>query len=142
MAFPVALLPTRAACDEALASLRQEKRVLDLQNQTYDLRADQAGDRATARTTDLAEAQASVAKLTPVVAGLTPGTPEHTLTNRLLVRATRRVQDLTAPAATTAAAEPVAAFLKAVDVRQVAVQLPELDAAIAEVEAHKATLPQ
>jgi len=140
MAFPVALLPTRAHCDATLASLRQEKRVLDLQNQTFDLHADQAGERATARTADLTEAQNSVTQLTPLVAGLTPGSPEYILNNRLLVRATRRVQDLTAPAAASTAADPVNAFLKAVDVRQVAVQLPELDTAIAEVEAHKATL--
>lgn len=139
MAFPVSLLATRAQCEDALTSLRQEKRVLDLQNQTTDLRADQAGDRAAARATDLADAQASVARLTPLVADLTPGSTEHALTSRLLVRATRRVEDLAAASAT--AADPVAAFLKAVDQRQLAVQLPELEAAIAEVAARQQALP-
>jgi hypothetical protein len=139
MAYPVSLLATRAQCDDVLTSLRQEKRVLDLQNQTTDLRADQAGDRATARATDLADAQASVARLTPLVADLTPGSTEHALTSRLLVRATRRVEDLAAASATMA--DPVAAFLKAVDQRQLAVQLPELEAAIAEVAARQQALP-
>lgn len=142
MAFPVALLTNHAQCDEALTSLRQERRVLDLQNQNYDLRADLAGDRATAHAADLAEAQDTVAKLTPLVAGLTAGTTVYIVNNRLLVQATQRVQNLTTPstATTTTASAPVAAFLKAVDVRQTAVQLPELDAAIAEVVAHRPTL--
>ncbi|MGI4875828.1 MAG: hypothetical protein ACRYFX_32115 [Janthinobacterium lividum] len=139
MAFPVSLLPTRAQCEVVLTSLRQEKRVLDLQNQTTDLHADQAGDRATTRATDLADAQASVTQLTPVVAGLTPGSRQYLTMNRMLTQATRRVQDLTTP--TTTAADPAAAFLKAVDVRQIEVQLPELDAAIAEVTTHRDTLP-
>jgi hypothetical protein len=139
MAFPVSLLLTRAQCELVLDALRQEKRVFTVQDQVLDLRADQATDRASARSADLAEQQATVARLTPMMAALSPGTPEHTLTNRLLVRATRRVEDLTGTPAT--AADPTAAFLKAVDVEQVAVQLPVLDGAIAEVVAHEATLP-
>ena len=41
----------------------------------------------------------------------------------------------------TGAGVGVTAFLQAVDVRQVAVQVPELEQAIAEVTAHHATLP-
>lgn len=80
----------------------------------------------------------TIARLTPILAGLTVGTTEHTLNARLLRAASRRLEDLSLP---QAAADPVAAFLKAVDVRQVAVQVPVLEEAIAEVEAHLATLP-
>jgi hypothetical protein len=138
MPFPVNLLTTHAQCDTVTEALTQEKRVLALQNETTDLRADQAGDRATARAAALTAAQASVAKLTPLVAGLTEGTPEYLTLNRMLTQASRRVQDLSTP--TTTATDPAVAFLKAVDVRQVAVQLPELDGALAEVAAHRPTL--
>ena len=140
MPFPIALLLTRSQCEQALSALRLERRVLAVGAEVTDIRADQATDRATDRATELTEHQATVTRLTPLVAAMTPGSAEHTLNNRLLVRATRRVEDLTAPTTTTAA-DPVAAFLKAVDARQQEVQVPELDRAIAEVEARRGALP-
>lgn len=136
MPFPVSLLLTRIQCEQTLTALRQERRVFNVNDQVLDLRSDQASDRATARANELTEQQATVTRLTPLVAAMTPGTAEHTLNNRLLVRAQRRVEDLSAPTVTDAA-DPVNAFLKAVDVRQVAVQVPVLDEAIAEVEARR-----
>lgn len=138
--FPVSLLLTREQCDQVLTALRQERRAFVLQDETLDFRADEAAERAAARAEALATNQATVARLTPILAGLVAGTQEHTFTSRLLVRAQRRVEDLTAPTLTRVA-DPVEAFLKAVDARQVAVQVPELDTAIAEVEAHRQTLP-
>ena len=140
MPFPVELLRTKAECDTALASLSTELRVFTVRDQVLDLRADQSADRATTRAAALQEATAEVSRLTPLVASLTPGSGEYYTLNRLLTRAIRRVEDLsigTAPTAQT----PVAAFLQAVDVRQVAVQVPELEQAIAEVTTHRTTVP-
>ena len=138
MPFPVLLLGTRAECDETLQDLNEELRVFTVNDLVLDLRADQAGSRATDRAQEIADNTATVARLTPTVAGMTPGTAEHTLTSRLLKRATRRLEDLNATP--VAAASGPLAFLKAVNVRQVQVQVPELQAAIAEVTAHRATL--
>jgi hypothetical protein len=138
MPFPVQLLRTRAECDQALESLNAELRVFTVNDQVLDLRADQAGDRAADRAQEITATTATVARLTPLVAGLTAGTDEHALTSRLLTRATRRLEDLTS--ATPVTASGPLAFLKAVDVRQVQVQVPELQAAIAEVTAHRPTL--
>ncbi|WP_345222736.1 hypothetical protein [Hymenobacter koreensis] len=139
MPFPVELLTTPAECDTVLTALNQERRVFTVRDQVLDLQADQSADRATDRNQDLAAATASVTRLTPLVAGLTPGSAEHATLDRLLTRAQRRVEDLSTPAA-SAARTPTAAFLKAVDVRQVAVQVLELEAAIAEVTARRAAL--
>ncbi len=138
MPFPVQLLTTRAECDEALEDLNEELRVFTVNDQVLDLRADQASDRAQDRAAEVQDLTTEAAQLTPLVAGLTAGSPSHTLNRRRLRVVSRRLEDLSlAPG--TAARGPVA-FKKAVDVRQVQVQVPELQTAIAEVTAHRATL--
>ncbi|MFD2785881.1 hypothetical protein [Hymenobacter rubripertinctus] len=137
MPFPVQLLTTQAECDTALAALSLELRVFSVRDQVLDLQADQSAGRATNRAQDLAAATASITSLTPVLATLTPGTTDYAAMNKLLLRAQRRGEDLSA---TASAQTPTEAFLKAVDVRQVAVQVPELELAIAEVTARRAAL--
>ncbi len=136
MPFPVQLLTTQAECDTVLDALNLELRVFTVRDQVLDLAADQSADRATDRAKELADATTSVTRLTPIVAGLQSGTAEHTSLSKMLTRAQRRVEDLGTGASPQT---PTAAFLKAVDVRQVAVQVPELELAIAEVTAHRAT---
>ncbi|TGE17223.1 hypothetical protein [Hymenobacter elongatus] len=140
MPFPVTLLRTKAECDVALTALTRELREFTLNDQVLDLRADKSAERASDRTAALQQAQAEVTRLTPQVADATPGTREHRFLDRLLTQASRRVQDLSLPPA-PGSQTPADAFLQAVDVRQVAVQVPELEAAIAEATAHRATLP-
>ena len=137
MPFPVELLRTQAECDDALAALTSELRVFTVRDQVLDLRADQSAERASSRATALQDATAEVNRLTPLVASLTLGSGEYYTLNRLLTRATRRIEDLSTGTAPTAQT-PVAAFLQAVDVRQVAVQVPELEQAIVEVTARRA----
>ena len=138
MPYPVQLLITQAECDEALTSLNLELRVFTVNDQVLDLRADQASDRATDRATEVQNLTQEVADLTALVPTLTPGTPTHTYNSRRLRTASRRLEDLGLPSGT--AARGPQAFLRAVDVRQVQVQVPELQAAIAEVTDHRATL--
>ncbi|GAA4033919.1 hypothetical protein GCM10022409_17810 [Hymenobacter glaciei] len=139
MPFPVNLLLTWADCDAAKESLELELRVFTVRDSVLDLRADQATDRATDRASTRQSLTDTVARLTPLVAGLAAGTAERLTNERLLRSATRRLEDLNvAPVAGAGAG--VTAFLQAVDVRQVAVQVPELQQAIAEVTAHRATL--
>jgi hypothetical protein len=139
MPFPVHLLRNHADCDAATAALTLELRIFTVRDQQLDLQADLSEDRATERATALQNATAEVARLTPLVANLTAGTPEHRTMSQLLRKANHRLEDLSvapAPSAQT----PVDMFLKAVDVRQVQVQVPELEQAIAEVATHHATL--
>jgi len=139
MIFPVHLLLTWAHCDAVLTALGLERRVFTVQDSVLDLRSDQATDRATAKATERQNLTDTITRLTPVVAGLTAGTVERLTNERLLKAATRRLEDLNVVPA-TGAGGAVSAFLQAVDVRQVAVQVPELDDAIAQVTAHRATL--
>lgn len=139
MSFPVNLLLTWADCDSAKEALLLELRVFTVRDSVLDLRADQATDRATGRADTRQTLTDTVARLTPLVAGLTAGTAERLTNERLLRSATRRLEDLNVVPVAGAGAN-VAAFLQAVDVRQVAVQVPELEQAIAEVTAHRATL--
>lgn len=139
MPFPVQLLLTRLQCEEALTKLRLERRVFTVQDTVLDLRTDQATGRATDRATELAEAQATVAQLTPLIASMSPTTAGYAVLSKSLRTAARRVEDLTS--APAKAADPVTAFQKAVDAEQAAAQLPVLDAAIAAVEAHRDSLP-
>lgn len=138
MAFPVTLLRNWADCDQTTEALNKELRVFNVSDQVLDLRADQAEDRADTRAQELADAQGAVARLTPLVAGLTAGSDEHTVMSRLLTRATRLVEDRTGTAAP--AATGPAAFGKAVDVAQVQAQVPVLQTALTEVAAHRLTL--
>ena len=135
MPFPVHLLRNQADCDAALTALNRELREFTVNDQVLDLRADKSAERATA----LQQAKDEVARLTPQVAAATAGTREHRYLDRLLTQATRRVQDLSLPPV-AGSQTPVEAFLQAVDVRQVQVQVPELEQAIAEVTAHRSTL--
>ncbi|UOQ73708.1 hypothetical protein [Hymenobacter cellulosilyticus] len=139
MPFPVALLTTQAECDAALAALQRELREFTLNDEVLDLRADKSAERAQDRAKALQQAKDEVARLTPQVAAMTAGTREHRFLDRLLTQATRRVQDLSLPPA-PGTKTPVDAFLQAVDGRQVAVQVPELEQAIQEVTNHRPTL--
>jgi len=139
MPFPVQLLTTRAECDEALKDLNDELRVFTVTDSVLDLRADQASDRAQDRAAEVRDLTKEEAELTPLVAGLTVGSTSYLLNNRRLLTVKQRLETLNLPSG-TAARGPVA-FKKAVDVRQVQVQVPELQAAIAEVTAYRPTLP-
>jgi hypothetical protein len=139
MIFPVSLLLTWADCDAVLSALNLELRVFTVRDSVLDLRSDQATGRATGKATNRQTLTDTIARLTPLVAGLTAGSMERLTNERLLKTATRRLEDLNeVPATGTGAA--VTAFLQAVDVRQVAVQVPELNDAIAQVTTHRATL--
>ncbi|PJJ48644.1 hypothetical protein [Hymenobacter chitinivorans] len=139
MSFPVHLLRNHADCDAAKAALTRELREFVLNDQVLDLRADKSVERADDRAKALQQAQNEVTRLTPQVAAMTAGTREHRYLDRLLTQATRRVQDLSLPPA-PGTHTAVDVFLQAVDVRQVQVQVPELEQAIIEVTAHRATL--
>ncbi|WP_035557862.1 hypothetical protein [Hymenobacter sp. IS2118] len=139
MPFPVQLLLNWADCDTAREALQLELRVFTVRDSVLDLRADQATDRATDRASVRQTLTDTVARLTPVVAALTPGTAEHLTNERMLRSATRRLEDLSVVPVSGAAAN-ITAFLQAVDVRQVAVQVLELELAIAEVTARRAVL--
>ncbi|MCC2546135.1 hypothetical protein LJY25_06740 [Hymenobacter sp. BT175] len=139
MPLPVNLLRDAAECDAVLTALNRELREFTLNDQVLDLRADKSVERAAERAEALQKATAEVARLTPQVAAMTAGTREHRYLDRLLTQAQRRVQDLSQPPA-PGSRTPVDLVLQAVDVRQVAAQVPELQTAIQEVTARRAEL--
>ncbi len=139
MPFPVQLLTTRAECDIVLAAANLELREFQVNEQVVDLRDDKKTDAATARAQELASANTTIAALTPLVAGLPAGSTARFQNEKQLRQAMRRREDLTTVAPTAVAAGP-AAVLLALDVRQVQVQIPEIETCIAEVTAHRATL--
>ncbi|MGI4866660.1 MAG: hypothetical protein ACRYFZ_22250 [Janthinobacterium lividum] len=138
MAANVTLLTTRAACDQALASLTKERGTYAHRdaNQTY---ADaQATDRAGTIAAQLAKATDDVTHYTAEVAR--PGLSDAELRSarRSLIAATSRRDNLTLSSETTSGP---AAYLADVDADQVDAQIATLDAALAAVAAHKGTLP-
>jgi hypothetical protein len=81
----------------------------------------------------------TIAALTPLVAALPVGSSARFQSEQQLRQATRRRENLTTVAPTTVPNGP-AAMLLALDVRQIEVQIPEIELCIAEVTAHRATL--
>lgn len=140
MPFPVQLLTTRAECDLVLAATGLELREFQVNEQVVDLRDDKKTSSAATRAQDLADTEAVIATLTPLVAGLPAGNAARFQNEQALRQATRRRENLTtlAPSAVPTGA---AAILLALDVRQIQVQIPEIQACLAEVTAHRATLP-
>lgn len=138
MPADVTLLTTKAECDTALASLTKEKATYAHRdyNQTY---ADGvAADRATTTAASLAKATADVAHYTTEVARPGLSASELRAAQRSLNAAVYRRDNLTL---TSGDLSGPTAYLTDVDADQVDAQLATLDAAIAAVTAHKATLP-
>ncbi len=140
MPLPVNLLQSWAECDAVLTILNRELREFTLNDQVLDLRADKSVERATERAEALRKATEQVARLTPQGAGAVAGTQEHRYLTRLLTQATRRVEDLSQPPVSGSTAKSVDVVTQAMNVRQVAAQVPELQAGIQEVTARRGEL--
>lgn len=134
----VSLLTTRAECDLTLASLTKEKAAYARRdyNQTYFDSA--ATDRATTTAAQLAKAKDDVTRYTADVArvGLTPA--ELRASQRALIAATARRDNLQLSNDTLTGD---AAYLADVDADQVDAQLATLEAAMQAVTARRAALP-
>lgn len=136
MAFPVELLTTQAQCDDVLDDLQTELKDFTIRQTNYDYRDEKATDRAADLNQEALTLDRDIADLNRELAAMAPDSKRRPRAEADLRAYTKRRGDLSA----RTAQNPVTAFRLAVDARQVAVQVPELQQAIAEVTAHRATL--
>lgn len=137
MAYPVNLLTTAAECDAVLADAQTELRDLNVRETVLDAQGERTSETAADTTADLAAQNAIIAALTPVLPTLPAGTKAYFNTEGDLRRATQRRDNLTASQQLRG---PVAALNRALDLRQVQVQIAEINAFVAEVTARRAAL--
>ncbi|TYZ10575.1 hypothetical protein FY528_08910 [Hymenobacter lutimineralis] len=133
----VTVLKTYADCDAALASLRKEKATYAHRDYNQSYAETQASDRATTLAAQHAKALDDVTRYTTDVARTDLTKQELTTARRNLIAATARRDSLALSMEAVSGAE---AYLADVDADQVDAQLSTLDAAIAAVTAHRATL--
>ena len=137
MAYPVNLLTTQAECDAVLAAAQIELRDLGVRETVLDAQGDRTSETAASATADIAAQQAIIAALTPVLPTLPAGSRAYFNAEGDLRRATQRRDNLTANQQQRG---PVAALNRALDLRQVQVQLAEINTFVAEVTARRAAL--
>lgn len=138
MASPVELLTTQAQCDEVLADLRQDETDFNLRLANSANRGGKASSRASSVSREITTLDRDIADLNRELAAMAPDSkrrPEAEADMRAYVK---RRGDLVASQQTTR--NPTSAFRLAVMARQIAVQLLEIQQAITEVTAHRATL--
>ena len=138
MAANVNLLQTQAQCDEALDSLNREKRMYERRDYNQAYTDTEAADRATTTAAQLSKAEDDVTRYTTDVARTGLSASEMRTAQRALINATARRDRLRL---TSEAVTGAAAYLADVDADQVDAQLATLQTAIAEVTAHRATVP-
>lgn len=136
MVFPVALLTSRPQCDAVLEDLQTELEDFLVRQTNYNHRDDRASDRAADNNSEITSVDRHIANLNRELADMTPDDKYRPRREAELRAAVKRRGDLGAQLATN----PVMAFRLAVNARQVAVQIPELQQAIAEVTARRDTL--
>ncbi|HEX8326553.1 MAG TPA: hypothetical protein VF629_03350 [Hymenobacter sp.] len=137
MAYPVELLTSVAECDTVLTQTQFELRDLNVRETVLDAQGERTSESAADITADLSAQDAIIAALTPVVGTLPAGSKARLNTEGDLRRATQRRDNLTASQQLRG---PVAALNRALDLRQVQVQIAEINTFVAEVTARKAAL--
>ena len=138
MAFPVELLTNFALCDAALADLQTELDDLTYRQTTYAHRDGKATTHAGEVNQEIATLDTDITKYNTDIPTMTAGSKSRLRREAELRAAVKRRGDLGAALGTSG---PVAAFRGAVDLAQVVGAVGVLNAAKAEVTAHRATLP-
>ncbi|PJJ60935.1 hypothetical protein [Hymenobacter chitinivorans] len=137
MAYPINLLTSAPECDALLEAAQQELRDLRVRETVLAAQGERTSESATDTTADLAAQAAIIAALAPIVPNLPAGSKARINTEADLRHATQRHQNLTANQQLRG---PVAALTRALDLRQVQVQIAEINTFVAEVTARKAAL--
>lgn len=138
MAYPVELLTDQAMCDEALDDIQTELDDLAFRQTSYDHRDGKATARAADITEEITGLDQDITSLNSQLATMAADSKFRPRREAELRTAVKRRGDLGAAQTTRG---PVAAFRVAVDLRQVVVQIDELNQAKAAVTAHRATVP-
>lgn len=137
MAYPVNLLTTIAECDTILSIAQRELRDLTVRATVLDAQGDRTSESAADSTAELTAQQAIINALTPVLPTLPAGSKSYISTESDLRHATQRRDNLLA---SRQARGPIAALIRALDLRQVQAQIAEVNTFIAEVTARRAAL--
>lgn len=137
MPYPVELLTTVADCDAVLAANQKELHELKVSASVLDLRSDKTTDTATSKATELVNLNKTIAALTPLVASLDEGSKPRRMNEAQLRQATHRRENLLANLPEEAGRDAV---LQALNLRQIEVQLPEIEQCNAEVTARREAL--
>ena len=130
MAYPVNLLTTVAECDSLLEATQRELRDLTVRATVLNAQGDRTSETAADQSDELTAQNAIITALTPVLATLTPGSRPYLTTEADLRHATQRRDNLVASQQMRGA---VAALKRALDLRQVQVQINEVNDFITEV---------
>ncbi|WP_046246760.1 hypothetical protein [Hymenobacter terrenus] len=138
MAYPVESLTTQSMCDEVLEDIQIELDDLTYRQTTYDHRDDKASARAASITEEIGVLDKDISDLNNQLAGMAPDSKYRPRREAELRTAVKRRGDLGAAQTTLGA---VAAFRITLNLRQVVVQIEELNKAKAEVIAHRPTVP-
>jgi len=137
MAYPVELLTDQAMCDEVLDDIQTELEDLTFRQTSYGHRDGKATARATDITGEITDLDKDIASLNSQLPTMAADSKYRPRREAELRDAVKRRGDLGAAKATRG---PVSAFRLAVDLRQVVVQIAELNQAKAEVTAHRPTV--
>jgi hypothetical protein len=137
MAYPVQLLTTQADCDAVLAAMQAEQHELEVRESVLDLRDDKTTTAAADRAAELLSLQTTIPQLQTLIPTLPAGSKIRRTNETMLRQYLHRQDDLQAASPTQG---PVAALLQALDLRQLQVQVAEIQQAIQEVTARKAVV--
>ncbi|WP_400193045.1 hypothetical protein [Hymenobacter sp. B81] len=138
MSLPLELLTTPALCEDAQTELQLEIDDLTLRQANYDHRDGKATIRAADMAAEITILDQDITDLTNQLANMAADSRYRPRREAELRAAVKRRGDL---AAALDSNGPVAVFRLAVDARQVAVQVAELNLAKAALAAHRASLP-
>ena len=137
MAYSLKLLTTRAQCDVVLAYAQAKLGLLNYHDTQTGRRADNLTASAGSTSAELTSLEAYLAALTPVVAALPPGKDREKQANELRLKTDRRDTLL----ARQSLQGPEALVEAELDATLVDAQLPLVQDLVAQVTAHRATLP-
>jgi len=137
MAYSLKLLTTRAQCDVVLAYANAKLSLLNYHDTQTGRRADNLTASTLNDTSELTSLNAYITGLTPVVATLPPGKDRTRQENELRLRIDRRDTLL----ARQSQQGPEALVEAELDATLVDAQLPLVQELVAQVTAHRATLP-
>ncbi|RTQ49713.1 hypothetical protein EJV47_12940 [Hymenobacter gummosus] len=134
----VRMLKTKADCEAALTALRKERGTYAHRDYNQSYSETQNSDRASTLAAQHAKAVDDVTRYTADAARTDLTKQEMTTARRNLITATARRDSLALSMEGVSGAD---AYLAGVDADQVDAQIATLDRAIAEVTAHRDTLP-
>ena len=136
MSYSISLLTTTQECDDVLAQVAKDRSDVEFKQTSINRRVSTTGERSVQVVADLAAVNTEITSLQTVIAGLSAGPVKDDMETRLVKAEYRKflLEERSESYGTYALLE------LEVDAARSAAELAEIDAFIAAVNAHKATL--